>query len=475
MHPGRAGEIKTSGWECAFRSPGQGRKRGCAGDCRATPASGISLSQVRANSARSAHHELVKRKLLTLGLVIAGWAGGQTVTLEQAIQEALANNLDLAAEKLNVTVAEARAITARLRPNPVLTVSGQTLNVLGATYSPNTPLGPNQLNVHTDFPFERGHKREERIAVAKEERSLAELGVREVMRQVIANVQSGFVDVQQARDSLKLAQENLTSLEGVVTINQVRVKSGDLARVELDRSRVAALQFRAAVQQAQLQLDQAKSQLQQWMGRKTRAADFEVAGELRRDGTVDSPAAIVRLAIARRPDYLADQQSQARSRADLRLQLANGRVDYTIGTEFTHQSAWGVSGNSLGVYFSMPLRIFNKNQGEIARAQREINLAGARSEALEVSIQTEVEKAYRQYTVSKQLLTSVEADMLVTARSVRDTTEYSYRRGEASLVEFLDAQRAFNDATQTFNEARGNYARSLYLLDTVSGATISGN
>ncbi len=423
--------------------------------------------------------EPVKERLLGIGLVALAFAQAQsappTVTLEQAVQEALAKNLDLAAEKLNVSVAEAREITARLRPNPVLTVSGQTLNVLGATYSPNTPLGPNQLNIHTDFPFERGHKREERVALARQEKSLVELGVREVMRQVIAGVQSAFVDVQQATENLKLAQENLKSLEGVVAINEARLKAGDLARVELDRSRVAAFQYRAAVQQAQLQLDQAKTQLQQLMGRRQRSPDFDVAGGLRRDGAPGSQAEIVRLAILRRPDYLADQQSQARSRADLRLQLANGKVDYTIGTEFTHQTAWGVSGNSLGVYFSMPLRVFNKNQGEIARAQREINLAGARSVALESLISTEAEKAYRQYTVSQQLLTSMESDMLARARSVRDTTEYSYRRGEASLVEFLDAQRAFNDATQTYNEARASFARSLYSIDTVSGATVSGS
>ncbi|BDC50820.1 cellobiose phosphorylase [Bryobacterales bacterium F-183] len=397
------------------------------------------------------------------------------LTLDQAVQEAIANNLDLAAEKLNVSVAEARGITARLRPNPVLTVSGQSLNILGATYSPATPLGPNQMNIHTDFPLERGHKREQRIAVANEEKSLAELGVREVMRQVIASVQSAFVDVQQAKENLSLAQENLRSLESVVAINESRLKAGDLAQVELDRSRVAALQYRTAVQQAQLQLDQSKIQLQQVMGRKAKTTDMEVAGTLRRDVIADSQEELNRLALTRRPDYLSDQQSQARSRADLRLQLANGKVDYTIGTEFTRQSAWGISGNSVGLYFSMPLRVFNKNQGEIARAQREIILAGARANALESSIQTEVDKAYRQYVVSRQLLTNVETEMLAKARSVRDTTEYSYKRGEASLVEYLDAQRAFNDAMQTANDARANYARSLYLIDTVSGATVSGS
>lgn len=420
------------------------------------------------------------KRLIAAALTVASLAVAQTaprgaVTLEQATQEAMASNLDLAAEKLNIPVAEAREITARLRPNPVLTVSGQTLNLLGATYSPATPMGPNQMNIHTDFPFERGHKREERIAVAREEKSLVELGVREVMRQVIANVQSAFVDVQQAQENRSLAQENLQRLESVVAINESRLKAGDLAQVELDRSRVAALQYRAAVQQAQLQLDQSKSQLQQVMGRRRKTPSFEVAGELRRGPVAGTQEEITRLALTRRPDYLGDQQSQARSRADLRLQLANSKVDYTVSTEFTRQSAWGVSGNSVGVYFSMPLRIFNKNQGEIARAQREIALASARTNALESSIETEVDKAYRQYTVSQRLLTSIETDMLAKARSVRDTTEYSYKRGEASLVEFLDAQRAFNDAMQTFNDARANYARSLYLIDTVSAATVSGS
>jgi cobalt-zinc-cadmium efflux system outer membrane protein len=356
-----------------------------------------------------------------------------------------------------------------------LTVSGQSLNVFGANYSPDTPLGPNQLNIHTDVPMERGHKRELRVEVAKEERSMAELAFREVMRQMISNVQNAFVDVQQAQAALALAQDNLKRLESLVAINEARLKSGDLAQVELDRSRVAALQYRTAVQQAQLQLDQAKIQLQQVLGRKQKTTDLEVAAELRRDEPASSREEIGRLALARRPDYLLGQQTQVRSRADLRLQLANSKVDYSIGTEFTRQSAWGLSGNSMGIYFSMPLPVYNRNQGEIARAQREITLAGARSSAMEVAIQTEVDKAYRQFVVSRQLLAGVETDMLATARSVRDTTEYSYKRGEASLVEFLDAQRAFNDAMQTFNDARAAYARSLYLIDTVSAATVSGS
>ena len=241
----------------------------------------------------------------------------------------------------------------------MLTVSGQTLNIFGSNYSPDTPLGPNQLNVHTDIPIERGRKREERIALAKQEKSLAELGVREALRQLIANVQRGFVDVQQAKERLKLAQENLKSLEGVVAVNEARVKSGDLAVVELDRSRVAAFQYRAEVQQAQLQVDQAKTQLQQLMGRRVKSADFDVVSQIRSDVLTETPEELTRLAFSRRPDYLAGQQAQARSQMDLRLQLAMGKVDYVIGTEFTHQAAWGVSGNSAGLvlqYAPAPLQ-----------------------------------------------------------------------------------------------------------------------
>lgn len=422
-------------------------------------------------------------KLTSAVLVaITACAWGQdrpnSVSLDAAIDEALKNNLQLIAQRLQVSVAETQEITARLRPNPVLTVSGQTLDLLGAKYVPTTPFGPNQFNVRTDFPIERGKKREARIGVAKEEKSLAELNVREATRQLIAAVQNAFVAVQQAKEDLKLAQENSDRLQSLVKINESRLAAGDLAQVELDRSRVAALQYSAAVQQAQLRQEQAKLDLALAMGRRSKGMgmgdDFDVSGDLRREAVTALPPALLQSALERRPDYLSGKELQARSRADLRLQLANGKVDYSVGTEFTKQVAYGISGNSMGLYFNVPLPVFNRNQGEIARAQREIQSNGARTNALEAQIGSEVEKAYRQYVVARRLLESVESEMLTKARSVRETTEYSYRRGEASLVEYLDAQRAFNDAVQTFNTARADFARSLYQLDTVTAATVAG-
>jgi cobalt-zinc-cadmium efflux system outer membrane protein len=404
----------------------------------------------------------------------AGMGAEKPLTLEDAIAEAVANNLELAAEKANVSVVEAREIGARLRPNPVLSVSGQTLNAFGAKFGPDSPLGPNQWNVQTEVPIERGGKREQRVALAREEKTLAELGVREVMRQVIAGVQSAFVDVQQAQDKLALAQENLKTLESLVAINEARLQAGDLAQVELERSRVAALQYRTAVEQAQLEVEQAKIQLQLVMGRKAPRTDLEVSGGWRRDVVEETPEELTRRALTERPDYQAAGQARVRSRADLRLQVANAKVDYSVGVEFTRQWAYGMAGNTAGVYFSVPLPVRNRNQGEVARAERETVLAGARMAALELAIRGEVEKAYRQYVVARRLLENIETEMLGKARSVRETTEYSYKRGEASLVEYLDAQRAFNDAMQAFNDARASYARSLYLMDTVTGATVRG-
>jgi outer membrane protein, heavy metal efflux system len=143
-------------------------------------------------------------------------------------------------------------------------------------------------------------------------------------------------------------------------------------------------------------------------------------------------------------------------------------VDFTVGTEYHRQYGY-VQGNSMGFFFSAPLPVFNRNQGEIERARREQQQIQARIHALEADIQTEVENAYQQYVTARDLLESIERDMLAQARDVRQITEYSYKRGEASLVELLDAQRAFNDTVQSYNEARAEFARNLYLIDAVAG------
>src|SRR5437879_1960815 len=178
----------------------------------------------------------------------------EPLTMGQAVTEALDKNISLLAERYNVSVAEARLITARLRPNPIVSVGGDHLDLLGTSYNELNRAGPQEFNFRTDFVLERGGKRASRIEVAENARTVAHLQLLNTIRGLVLDVQSAFVDVQLARESLALAQENLKALNEIVEVNAARVRAGDLADVELVRTRVAALQFQNAVRQAELRL-----------------------------------------------------------------------------------------------------------------------------------------------------------------------------------------------------------------------------
>ena len=151
---------------------------------------------------------------------------------------------------------------------------------------------------------------------------------------------------------------------------------------------------------------------------------------------------------------LRAERDQARSSADVRLQLAQGKIDYTVSGEFHRQVAPGsLTGNEWGLFVSAPLPIFNRNQGEAERARQESRQAAARVAALRADITGELRSAWDQYASAREIVETIEQQMLVPARDVRDTTAYSYRRGEASFIELLDAQRTFNDTMQSYNEA----------------------
>lgn len=395
------------------------------------------------------------------------------LTIEAAVRQAVAGNLDLAAARYNIDIARARQITAALRPNPVMSLNADHLDLLGTRHNLINNGGPNEYGARTDFLLERGGKRASRIAVAEADRTAAELAFQDSIRRLVFDVQNAFVDVQLANEILTLANDNLRSLNGIVEINQVRVRSGDLAAVELQRSQVAAMQYQTAVRQAELQLRQAKTRLLLLLGRTDPSAEFDAAGAIRREGGPAFQFEEMReRARTRRPDLLAAQQNQARNQADLKLQIAQGKIDYTVGSEYRRQQSVTGMSNSLGFFVSVPLPVFNRNQGEIARAERSIEQSAASIKASAARVDSETTAAWQQYANSKSLLEDFESRLLARAREVRQITEYSYRRGEATLVEFLDAQRAFNDVMQSYAEARINHARSLYLIDSVTAASL---
>ena len=396
--------------------------------------------------------------------------GEEKITLEQALAEALEKNLSLLAERVNISIAEARLITARLRPNPVVSAGGDHLDLLGTGFNEINNAGPAEFNVRTDFTIERAGKRSSRIAAAQHALGVAELEFLNAVRGLRLEVQSAFVEALLARHRVELARQNLEALNRIVEVNQVRWRAGDVAEVELIRSRVAALQQANALRRAELDLRTVLIRLQTLMGRARPAPDFDVLGELRRETRVAPLEEWLKIALENRPDLLALRRAVQRSAAELQLELARSKPDLTLGSEYRRQQGLAGTGNMLGFFVEIPLPVFDRNQGEIARAREELRQAELRVRALEASIRAEVENAYRQWQSSRESLEQIETAMLAQAREVRDITEYAYRRGEASLLEFLDAQRAFNETMQAYYEARAEYARSLYLLESSAGA-----
>jgi outer membrane protein, heavy metal efflux system len=288
-------------------------------------------------------------------------------------------------------------------------------------------------------------------------------------RTLVLDVRNAFVETFLAKENLALAQENLKSFNQIVQVNKVRVDAGDLAVIELRRTQLAALQLRNGALQAQTKLRAAKEQLQLLMGRAVPAADFDVIDEPRRNPPPASMDEVERLALDLRPDLQALRCDWARSQAEVRLQIAMGKVDYKVGMEIRRQQGLQGRGDSFGFFFSAPLPIFDRNQGEIERAQVESLQIEARIGALEAEILNDARNAWRQYETARSLLADIENDMLKQSRQVLDTMEFSYKRGDAGFVDFIEAQRACNGTIQSYNEARAEYARTLFLIDATIG------
>jgi len=416
----------------------------------------------------------VKLLAFSLALTVAPLPA---ITIAQAVQEALQNNPGLLAEKLGIPVAETAAITARLRPNPVVTASSDHLDWLGTGFSEVNGAGPTETALRIDVPWERGHKREYRVDTAGYAQKIAEARVADSIRRLRLEVTLACIDVMEAKARLDLANDNLKSLEGVVQLNETRLKGGAIPPIELTRSRVAMLQFRGNVKTAELSLTTARIRLQTLLGRgsgQTPIGIIDVSDPLKIPLPPTAPTLdqIQARAIAVRPDIQAARLDQARSQSELRLQLANGKVDYTAGAEYRRQQGLNGTGNSLGFFFSVPLPVFNRNQGEIARVTSEEVQLQKQIDALQSQVSGEVAGAYREYETARQLIGDIESDLLGLSEEARNTTTYVYQAGAGSLLDVLDAQRTFNETMSSYYTAQADYRRAVSRLTSVVGEEV---
>lgn len=392
----------------------------------------------------------------------------QRMTLRQVVDEALANNLALLAQRYDIRIAEARLQQARLRPNPRLNVENNFLDLLGANYIPEEgPTGPAETNTVLYWEIETAGKRKWRIEAARSGLDAARAGFLDARRTLVLEVQNAFLDLVLAAENVRTLGEILDTFERLLKVNRTRFEAGEISRVELMRSEVAALQFRNQLRQAELRARQEAVRLQRLMGRRAPSPDFSVEPEIRRDGPGQGLEELMAAALAARPDLAAQRRELERLDAEIRLQRALARPNVDVGVSHHKQYVGPFPGQTAGFRFEIPLPLLNRNQGEIERARREREQAEVRLRALEQQIRAEVVSAWEQFQTAQRLLDSMEQELIGQARRVRDTIEFSYRRGEASFIDLLDAQRTLAETMQGYNEARVEYARTLYLLDAM--------
>jgi cobalt-zinc-cadmium efflux system outer membrane protein len=395
------------------------------------------------------------------------------VSIDQAVEVALDRNLDLIAKRFDVDLASAQIVTAGLRANPALSLGADYQDLLGSHFQndPASGAGPPEFNARLDYPFDIAGKRRKRLAVARADRSISELLLLNAVRELSFQVRSACIDVLRTAAVLELGRRQLETLESVVAINEVRVRDGDLAESELMRTRLAARQVAGAIRLSELDLAKARTSLGLLLGTAAGAPPVDVEGPIPSDRMELDLEGLRAEAAAERPDLRALEQARGRADADVSLQRAMAVTDLGVGLQYHRQTAYA-KGDSLGFFLNGTLPVFDRNQGEIRRARVTMRQVEAQIAAFRSAVDADVATAVATYHAARDRLNVFEGGALDEAQEVREASEYAYRRGEASFLEFLDAQRAFIETARSYYETLADHARARFGIDYVTGRQV---
>jgi outer membrane protein, heavy metal efflux system len=377
-----------------------------------------------------------------------------TVSLDDAIQMALRHNHNMLAARTTIQQSEAEEITANLRPNPVILSDWQFLPIFQPSqfsedYLDNTA----QFDLGVSYLFERGKKRQHRLRAAKDITAQTRSLVADSERGLAFSVASGFIDVELAESTLALALQDLQSFQNTVEIAQARYKAGDIGEDDLLKIKLQMLQFQTDVSAAKLARVQGLSDLRQLLGYESIAADYDVAGSFDYQpvkGNVDDFQA---MALQNRPDLRAAQQGVIVANSQHALQQAIGKRDITGQVSYTHIGYL----NDLSLFGQMQMPIFDRNQGEIARAAYAITQAQEQERFANGQVMTDVRDAFENLSTNDQVVGLYRSGYLDEARESRDISEYAYRHGAASLLDFLDAERSYRAIQLAYRQALASY------------------
>ena len=421
---------------------------------------------------------LAMNALLACALASAAFAqsaGPTRITLDEAIQMALQHNHNQLAIMTTIQQAEAEEITANLRPNPTLFADWEYLP-LGSPAKQNPGLYPGvstndylknntEGDIGLSYLIERGKKRQHRLQAAKDITAQTRSLVDDNGRGLTFSTASLFVNVQLAESTLELAEKDLKSFQQTVDISEHQYKAGSLSENDYLMIKLQLLQFESDLQQAQLARVQALSDLRQLLGYESVSADYDVVGSFEYQPVQGNLEDLQLKALQNRPDLRAAQQGVTAAKSQLELQKAIGKQDVTVQGNYSHVNGINAA-NFLG---SIPLPIFNRNQGEIARARFVIAQAQELEKATNGQALTDVYDAYQALRSNDKVVTLYISTYLDVATRSRDISEYAYRHGGASLLNFLDAERNYRATQLAYRQALASYLLALEQLRQAVG------
>jgi cobalt-zinc-cadmium efflux system outer membrane protein len=388
------------------------------------------------------------------------------ITLDQAIDLALTHSHSLKASRTLILQNEAQEITANLRPNPTLGADSQFLPF----FSPQDFSGTNvdqvqQFDIGVGYLFERGRKRQHRLLAARDATAVTRAQVADAERTLAFNVGQQFVAVLLAESTLDFALQDLKSFQQTVDISEKQLKAGYIGEGDYLKIKVQLLQFQTDVSSARLARVQALIALRELLGYDAVPADFDVTGDLAYQPLKATVEDLQARALRERPDFRAADLGITAAQSQISLAKANAKVDVNGTYNFSHVA--GESTASLFVNFELP--IFNRNQGEIARTNYALTQAQEQKLSASDTVIGDVANAYEALKSNDEVVQLYMSDYLKETQESRDISEYAYKRGAASLLDYLDAERSYRTTQLAYRQALAAYMTALEQLKEAVG------
>ena len=380
------------------------------------------------------------------------------IPIDEAIRLALQHNHALQAQRNMILQNQAQEITANLRPNPVISWDSQFFPLFDpGEFNANYLENQAQFDLGIGYLFERGNKRQHRLQAARDQTAVTVSQVSDDERQLIFNVSQQFVAALLAESTLEFAQQNLDSFRQTVDISNSRFKAGDMSEGDLLKIKLQLFQFESDLATARLSKVQALLSLRQLLGFESVPDNYDVAGDLEYQGIKGNLEDLQGLALRSRPDLQAAQRGVVAARSQLALAQANGKRDLNASFNYTHTA--GISSGAF--YFNIDLPIFDRNQGEIARTRYAITQSQEQQSEAAQQVMTDVANAYEALRMNEQIIKLYQAGYVDQAKESKDISEYSYKRGVASLLDYLDSERTYRTNQLAYRQALAGYMTAL--------------